>query len=80
MVWVPDPGRPAGPAHPPQAEAAKPGAEALRQAAVAKEAKEEEEKVVLLDVVWVHLFPCFEEIAGRGGLVPLGVGLQGGCY
>ena len=73
MMWGPDPGRSTVPAHLPQAEAAKQveaarRADAARQAAVAKKAKEEEEKVGLLDVVLVHLFTCVEEIAGSRGV------------
>ena len=61
MMWGPDPGRSSGPDHPPQVEAAK-------QAAVAKEAEEENNKVGLLDGVLVHLFTCVEEIAGSRGV------------
>ena len=76
MTEDPDPGFLTGPAHLPQVAAAK-QAEAARLAAEAKEAREAKEKVRLLVVVLVHVSRVWRRLPGRGGLVPLSVGLQG---
>ena len=81
MMGGPDPGHLTGPAHPPQAAAAK-QAEAARLAAAAKEAREAEQKVRLLVVVLVHVSRVSRRLPVRRGWVPLGAGLQidGTCW
>ena len=76
MMEDPDPGFLTGSAHPPQAAAVM-KAEAVRLAAEAKEATEAKETVRLLVVVLLHVSRVSRRLPLRGGLVPLGAGLQG---